>query len=76
MVIAATLLIANNKLGGYLIAFVVLLQALTVDNPILQTSDTNSEYATQNMFKDFGIMAAALLTALKSKKVIHRKSRT
>ena len=76
MVIAATLLIANNKLGGYLIAFVVLLQALRFDNPILQTSDTNSEYATQNMFKDFGIMAAALLTALKSKKVIHRKSRT
>ena len=76
MVIGATLLIANNKLGGLIVAFVVLLQALTVDNPILQTSDTNAEYATQNMFKDFGILAAALLTALKSKKIIHRKPRT
>ena len=35
MVLGATLFIANHKLGGFLVAFSVLLQALTVDNYLL-----------------------------------------
>ena len=35
MVIGATLFIANNKVGGFLVAGAVLLQALTVDNYLL-----------------------------------------
>ena len=45
MVLGATLLIANNRFGGILVAFAVLVQVITVDNPILQTSDTNSDNA-------------------------------
>ena len=35
MVIGATLFIANNKVGGFLVAASVLIQALTVDNYLL-----------------------------------------
>ncbi len=35
MVIGATLFIANNKIGGFLVATAVLFQALTVDNYLL-----------------------------------------
>ena len=35
MVIGATLFIANNKVGGFLVAGAVLSQALTVDNYLL-----------------------------------------
>ncbi len=76
MVIGATLFIANNKVGGFIVAISVLLQALTVDNYLLQQSETSQTLALQNMLKDIGVMAAALLVALKSTQIVHRKSRS
>ena len=76
MVMGATLFIANNKVGGFLVAISVLLQALTVDNYLLQQSETSQTLALQNMLKDIGVMAAALLVALKSTQIVHRKARS
>ena len=73
MVIGATLFIANNQVGGFLVAGAVLLQALTVDNYLLQQSETTQTLALQNMLKDAGVVAAALLVALKSTQIVHRK---
>ena len=73
MLISGTLFISSER-AGLLVAICFLIQAATIDNPILSKEGTTSrEFAFQNMYKDFIVIIAALMINAKNKKVVHRE---
>ena len=62
MLVSGTLLIASERIGGMLVAISFVIQAATLDNPILFRYNTNlREEAWQNLYKDITIIFAVLL---------------
>lgn len=73
LVLSAALLIAQVRAGCFLLAFAVLVQALTVDNPACQTTQVMHDIAVENLLKDLAIISACLLLGARRRKVVHRR---
>ena len=73
MVFASALMISRNKMGAFLLACAVSVQAITADNPLAQSSQVTYELAIDNLLKDVAIIAACLLLAFRTSQKVHRR---
>lgn len=76
MIVGGYLLIAETQVGAFLTAFTLAAKMLSVDNPLLSPNSTAHSLAVSNMLKDLGLIAAALILAFKTRKIIHRHPQT
>ena len=74
MVVSGSLLIANLKVGGVLLAVAMMLLIVTRDNPLLGHSDEAWRSNFQNMLRDLAIAGMGLLVFMRIERIRHRKN--
>jgi hypothetical protein len=70
---AGALLIANYRLGGFLLSLAMFLTIATRDNPLLATTDFYFRSNLHNMLKDLAIAGMGILFFIRKQTVKHRK---
>jgi hypothetical protein len=73
MILSGSLLIANLKLGGFLMTLSMLLLIITRDNPLLGSSDAAWRSNFQNMLRDLAVAGMGLLVFMRREIIKHRK---
>jgi hypothetical protein len=73
MIMAGSLLIANLKIGGALMAISMFLLIVSRDNPILGSSDAAWRSNFQNMQRDLAVAAIGVLVFMRREVIVHRK---
>ena len=73
MIASGALVIANVRMGGFLMAITMCVQAITVDNPFLTTSEQQWNNSLLNLLKDLSVVAVSLLIYSRKPRIIHRR---
>ncbi len=73
MILAGSLLIANIKIGGLLMAAAMVLLILTRDNPALGTSEQAWRINFQNALRDLAVAGMGMLVYMRRELVKHRR---
>ena len=73
MIVAGSLLIANIKQGGLLMAVAMGLLVITRDNPLLGSSDVAWRSNFQNMLRDIAVAGMGLLVFMRREIIKHRR---
>ena len=73
MIACGSLVVANVRVGSLMMAFAMLVQVVTKDNPMLTDSDFAWHNAFLNMLKDLAIVAVSFLIFTKKARLMHRR---
>ena len=73
IITSGALVIADVRVGGFLMTMAMIGFILTRDNPLLSVSDASWRMNFQNMLKDLAVAGAGILLFSKKKKIVHKK---
>jgi hypothetical protein len=73
MIACGSLVVANVRVGSLIMAFAMLVQVATKDNPMLTDSDFAWHNAFLNMLKDLAIVAVSILIFTRKPRLLHRR---